>query len=261
MRLKRILLYYVIICVMGLLSCAALEADTVLDDQFNGTAIDPAWTIEYLGNIKSPYWQYSVSGGYITVTNIYPVTYSSNPQLDHSSVRLSQTFDGLSDFSFTSQLVWNQNASNAASDEFMFILPGIVQVGYRDVWITSQGNFEIYPVGSTSVITDHDFPFSGTANVEVTRVNGTVNVYWNGTLRKTFTNTDPLTELRLFFDFKAVTDGTINGFFGTQKVNYATITGTLINPPEPEPAVPEPLTILTLIVAIVSGIVVRRGKM
>lgn len=251
-------MYTLLICLLMLTAQAHSSTVTVLHEDFSGTALDPDWAIAYVGNIKSPYWSYSVSGGYLTVTDLHEAYSSSSSTLEHTAVRLTQTFDAVTDFVFSARFIWNQNSSLNATDMFMFSLGNIVRFGYRDVWQADKGQFEIYPTGSTSYTGDRTFPFSGDVNVMMTREDGVVKVYWDNTLRKTFTNTNPLTELYMLFDFKALSGNSLpSGFFGTQRIDYVNIDGTLLNPPDPDDppgplpvVIPEPSTIMLLIACL-----------
>ncbi|MEW6535416.1 MAG: PEP-CTERM sorting domain-containing protein [Candidatus Auribacterota bacterium] len=225
------------------------SAATVINDDFNGSSLDPAWDVSFIGNIKSPYWNYSVSGGKLAVYDLYNDIWYPDGYATYTQVTLSQEFPAMSDFNLTVNFAWNQDSNVDAG--FMFIiLPEITMSGYRDVWNNAPGQIESLDLDTgEKYIGPRTLPYNDSVEIEISRVNDILSFRWDNVLIYEYTDDTPLDKLTINLYFKAMNLSGVYTAYGTQYIDSVILEGTLLNPPA---AIPEPVTVISMLIGCAS---------
>lgn len=167
---------------MGLLAASSFvgmaRADMV--DDFDGTALNPAWTVT-LGGDNAAAWTHSVTGGELVVTDIVDSTYQSGSAYVTMTRPIWAPLSG--DFEATLDFEWD-SGSIAPMDKLKFALLDaegneLAYVLYRDSWISHRAAKDLYVAGVGSTSTGKDtVPLSGNTTFSIRRTNGYLTADW-----------------------------------------------------------------------------------
>lgn len=216
------------------LSVLPVQAD-ILYDHFDGSALDPAWTVETSSNVTS--LSYDVSRSKLNVTNLTSGGLTSSGS-KWATVTFSQDKDDFTplsgDFSFDFDFSWNsKDLLQTAQRIYLYLYSGgtvVAQVGYLDGYGNRDGTYNAYSVATKEddyfnayydaydTITD-----STDASVVIERTDGQIDISWNGrNLTSGYSN--------LSIDKVALEFGAAYGYsFGAESVDK-------IADPVPEPS-------------------------
>ncbi len=196
-------------------------------DHFDDGQIDPAWDV-VLSNASG--WSYAESGTNLSVFDINRISSEIN-----SSALLQQNFSAPTDFEVSSRISWDSDSSYSAMQLMLITLYSGDKVaargGYCD-WFVAHNGQELASIddGEFYYVSGEDtLPSSGTLDIILKRVNGTISILENGST--VLTGFCDLAIDKLEIDFER--DRYPSGTFGTLSIDY-------IN------AVPEPATILLI---------------
>ncbi len=231
-----------------------VNAGTVLHDDFDDNALDPAWTVTFP---DSNGWTFSESGTQLTVTDIDPAIINPGGGGTWAKVVLSQSFTSLSDFHVDLDFSWDSAGSLRAMQALYFRLfdaddTEIAVVGYGDAWIAQSGE-RFGRVGANNANSGfNSLPFGDTATVDISRVNDDIDIIWDGGNLVSGTSDAALGRIDMEFWFYAAAVFP-PPFFGTESVDLISVSGT-------EAAVPEPSTYMFILSGCLGLTLMRRRR-
>jgi hypothetical protein len=209
--------------ICALLACSQCLADvTLVHDDFDGPALDPAWQVHLDYDPPASSWEYEVTGGHLTVTDV------QGDSLDvwcAACVRRECVAPG--DFSLECGFSWDTTSepqTNRAMQQLRVSLVDtaghvLALVMYYDCWFSSRG--VVYAlIGSASHQGSDRLPYAGEATVRIERSDETVTVWWNEELLLTETEASAVDSLELAFWYAPRE----NSFFGPEFVDFVTVT-------------------------------------
>ncbi len=213
----------------------AVQGEIVLEDDFEGESLDPAWKVELL---RCQGWTHAVGGSRLTVTDLEPPVRPSGPdESTHAWVRLSRRLPAaLGDFRVEARLGWDSEDRLEAIQNLSVRLfgPGrhtITVEGYDDQWLQYRGGRgaqvgrEGAPLRAVNSGWD-SLPARGAANLTIERLGERITAYWDGHELVRGLSSDPLVEVA--FDFVWTVHAGANGesFFGREWIDSIRVRGT-----------------------------------
>lgn len=206
----------------------------VVYDDFDDGVLGDEWSTAFSTCFG---WEHTETNSDLIVTDIAPYGFGSTCAL-RAHVFLVQQFAAITDFRAEFRFAWDSPISNRAQQSLWLTLRGnsgelIAYMGYNDAWVNLTGSTSAYAGGNGYASGSDTMPFTGSADVAVTRTNGQVIVYWDGQPVVIGTSTSELTHAEIDFQFGAYDGSLGTSFFGTESVDFVRIEGVLA-----EPAVP-----------------------
>jgi hypothetical protein len=207
----------------------------VLEDDFDGDSLDPAWSIEMLNCTG---WTHTVGGSRLTVSDIQPAEWPTVPEPNKQSyVRLSRTFpEPLADFHLEARIGWDSEDRLEALQALMVWAYGharhvIADEHYGDMWLqfrgARMGSVGRYGQSCRYVNSGRDtLPDKGTAELTIERVGDRVTAHWDGHELLRGISTDPLAELVIGFLWTVHAGADGKSSFGTEWIDSIRVTGT-----------------------------------
>jgi hypothetical protein len=245
--------------ITGVMGIHSAKATMVINDNFNKSVLDPAWSVT-LQNATG--WTYNLNGNNLNVTDIATPIVNHGSYEIWSSVILSQSFTPLSDFNVNSDFSWDSQSSPAAMQNLFISLydPNgnlIAEVAYNDAWVGATGaiygsaktgdDYQSYnyleplfapqPGGNLYFSGAGVLNYNDSASIDISRIGSNITVSWDGTAIVTGVTNDPIAEVKLVFMYYPYDGGGDPSFFGSESVDFLKIKGT---------PVPEPSTMLLL---------------
>ena len=195
---------------------------TLLDDDFDGSELDPAWCVRLDRNPPASSWEYDVASSRLTVTDVG----SLMPDV-WGAADIRRTCVAPGDFRLECVFSWDtasEPPSNKAMQNLRVSLVdtagGLVAlVQYYDCWASSRG-VRYAAVGSSSFQDSDRLPYIGEATVRVERTAGLVEVWWDDESILASTETSVVDSVELSFWYADWPDC----FFGTESVDRVTVT-------------------------------------
>jgi len=233
-----------IISALLLFSSFNASAVTIIYDEFNSSTLDSQWSNNGLTN-------YSTGAGLLSVYGV------SDPVQDGNwgYATLSQSFDALGAFNFTTNIGGSSGISDMQSVSFNLIDAGgssVASVGFTDAWIGSTGSL-FSSIGGSLVSTGADSLPAGfdhltlgitrDADNNISFSSGALSLMQTGVL-----DTE-ITGLEINFGYFNYPGST----FGTEHVYHAFLEG------EPS-SVPEPSSFFLMGLGMIGLFVARRKK-
>lgn len=214
-----------------LVSAGAALADSVIYD-FNGTDLDPAWTVSFGGDTESASgWTYSVSGGQLLVDDvdvIDPATSNKWVWVD-----LTRPLNSLVDFQVQMSMAYDSGGTATTMQGLVLSLDdaagnSIVDAEYRDNWAGWGGRYAASIAGGGSYQGSVAFPLAGSGVLEITRTGGDITIDGDGTTVLTGTNADLVDALRLRFRYNPYFGSSV---FGSESVDFVSVESAQIPAP------------------------------
>jgi hypothetical protein len=218
----------------------------LLEDEFNGAALGPGWTVE-LGGSTATAWTYSVSGGKLNVTDIHDSSLNSGWAAVTLHYSLGASY---STFDYGVLFDWGSAGTNAVEQRFALGLYAsgnrVAEIAYRDVWTNSSaGLWAVVEGVNTYVGAAGTLPLAGTDGLMtlIRGGDGVIHARWNGSDIFSGLNTTAVDEVRLSFSTYGMS-GTYFGSFAIDRVG----------------ATPEPATCTLLALGTGCVLVSRRRR-
>jgi len=220
--------------ITSILASAGTALGDLAGDEFNGTVLDPAWTVSFGGYSFGGYeesasgWTYSVSGGQLVVTDVAdPVDTNKWVWVD-----LTRPLNSLDDFQARMSMAY---AGDSASTMQGLVLSlddaagnSVVDAEHRDNWAAHGGVYAASIAGGGSYQGGTAFPLAGSGVLEINRTGGEITVDWDGTTVLTGTNADLVDTLRLRFRYNSFWG---QSFFGSESVDFVRVESAQIPAP------------------------------
>lgn len=232
---------------VALLWVAPLSAQVVLSDGFDGTVLDPAWSLVFRENGTG--MTYSQGSGVLRVTDVADSSAADDGAWGVAALRRSVA-PVSGDFSATVNMSWDQTSSLAAMDGAVFRLldatEGVIaSVGFRDSWIGQRAAYVGSAGGGLVSTSFNAVPYAGSLVGTLLRSGGGVTALRDGNALATGTSAASVAFVELEFRYYRY-PGT---FFSTVNVDSVSLT-----------AIPEPAGVaaITAVLALACVAVVRR---
>ena len=218
----------------------------VLVDDFN--SLNPYWDLSYSGYATE--LEYTIANGQLVATDVITSYTTTSPEeaVVNSAVTLSQSFETQTgDFTLTADFSWDNLGQLAALPKLYFYLGDIgTYFGYNDAWMNDVGSAYLRASLHSNNYLENQLGFTGSAHIELTRVNGTLTYSWNDIALYSWYNEGAFDDIRIDFivkDFYHSGYGVYTSF-GVISLDQLSITN-------PYAAVPEPITIVLLITGLI----------
>jgi hypothetical protein len=225
MNKGRVLLLVVFIILYGVITLPARASSVVYDD-FDDGILDSAWSITFQ---DSTGWVYTETGTKLNVTDIFPTVINSGGGGTWAKVMLSQTFTPINDFIVNFDFSWDSEESLNSMQIVNISLYDtdgslISWAGYYDPWLGSDGSKHAWAEDYWASSGPNSLPFSGSAFVDISRIGGNTEVFWDGVSFASSTNATPLSKVEIVFWYYASNRPSGNSFFGNESVDFLAIT-------------------------------------
>ncbi len=243
MKPVRIILLYMFFIMLSVINAYAAE---VLVDDFD--SLSPEWAFSYTGYATA--LEYTMTNGQLVATDVITSYTTTHPQETtvNSVVLLSQSFETQSgDFTLTADFSWDNLGDLAALPKLYFFLDDIgTYFGYNDAWIADVGSAYLRAGLHSNNYLENQLGLTGSAHIELTRVDGTLAYSWNDTILYTWYNDGSFDDIKIGFNFKDLYHSGYGIYtsFGVISLDQLSITN-------PYAAVPEPFSIVMLIMGLI----------
>lgn len=158
-------------CVVSLLFAVTASGDPVFHDDFNGSALQPHWSV------PSPVvWEHNVSNGMLNVTGLFD---PSSPDIFGNIASMSAEFEPQTDFRVDAWMGWDgiqfpHRLVVSVISEFGGIMASF---GYRNDGLVG---FPAIVAGASNVRRDGRAPSSGIQQFSITRTQTRFDFFLNG---------------------------------------------------------------------------------
>jgi hypothetical protein len=213
---------------------SSLNVPIVFEDEFDGTTLDPEWSIES-GTCAG--WTHVVGDSRLTVTDIAPPARADAPEDGTAAcVRLTRALDRpLGDFRVEARIGWDSEDRREALQylvvyAFSDALLLISSVQYGDDWLQFGGarKASIGRYGPTCrhVNSGKDTLLDrGEAQLAIERIGDRFSVYWDGRELMRGLSSDPLTRIGIGFSWTVHTGLDGSSSFGSEWIDSIRVMG------------------------------------
>jgi hypothetical protein len=162
-------------------------------------------------------------------------------------VKLTRSFDAVTDFDVDFDFSWDSDNSDSAMQHIniaLYDVDGelITETGYSDRWKDTNGEKYAILAGTPYSNGLDSLGYSGSAEIEITRVDDDIEIYWGDSLFAFGEDLSLLGSIMIKFEYFPYSAGSI---FGNESVDFVSVEGTPYTEPQPAPT-PEPATLLLL---------------
>lgn len=239
------------------------KGEVVFSDHFSASTLAPAWSIAFT---KSTGWTYTVpsaSGTHLVVSDILgvPLVNDSGTVDDWGRIALSREFQSVGDFHLRFDISWDSEGRLDPMQKVFLTLRDVnhqyvANAGYDDSWVGYSGSRStgIRDVGFINS-DKGSMPLSGTASIEFQRSGSTLSINWNGQQIISGTNSTPIAEVQLTFEFF-----NYNGSAGRSTFANESVDSIILSSSEITAAVPEPFSLSLWFVSAISMALSQRWK-
>jgi hypothetical protein len=153
------------------------RADALLQDDFGGDTLDPAWEITF---VEAMGWTYEVTGGLLTVTDV-AITYLHG---GWSYVTMGREFEWTEDFEVSCTFGWDSESLNSAMQTFIVALTDtseteVANALYHDPWDQSRAHITAIAGDEQYYPEPNMLEHSGQGTFTLRRTDGVVSILWN----------------------------------------------------------------------------------
>jgi hypothetical protein len=186
------------------------RADVLVQDDFDGDALDPAWDLSF---VEATGWTYEVAGGLLTVTDV-AITYLHG---GWSYVTMGQEFEWTGDFEVSCAFGWDSGSLASAMQNFVVALKDtsetdVARAMYHDPWDQSRAHITAV-AGEEQYYPDPNMlAHSGQGTFTLRRSDSSVTVLWNDQEVVSGTVTTPVYRIELSFHAGAWPTATFGSF-------------------------------------------------
>lgn len=214
-------------------------AAVVIDDQFNDSVLDSAWTQELSDALA---WEYSENSGSLNVSNVQSSVTNNASGGTWGIASIGQSFDAVADFNSSMAFSWGSDSSNNAMQGLLVSFYGtdnnlVARAGYFDGWVKYSGAAFAEIEGKKMHSGYGSQALAGNGQVDISRSGGNMVVNWNGQELLSDISNSLLTRVEIEFWNYAFNDGADISLFGDLNVDSFTFSGETTSVPEPSSAV------------------------
>jgi len=146
-----------------------------------------------------------------------------------AQVMLSRSFEPVGDFSARFDFAWDGEDDLLAMQVLYFALyttDGVrISAGYNDGWGQQTGELIAYAAGEVSRTGYSSLEHSGQSHAILTRVDGALEISFDGIARLSHTIDTPVDRAQIVFRYHNCEGASGTAFFGTEEVDLARLSG------------------------------------
>ena len=203
----------------------------IIYDHFDDNTLDPIWQIYNANNANG--WTYSETGTNFIVDAILPIDINTDTEGEWSIMKLIEDVDSVGDFELDFVFSWGSENSDKAMQKMyieLFDVNGhrIVASGYNDAWISQKGSKSAQINGDIWTSGYNSLPYSGNAEIKITRENGNINIKWDNNEILTGYSNEPIDQVKIsfwFYPFFADISGNLVALFGSESIDLISLKG------------------------------------